>query len=557
MITIDIVNFRGCERAQVQCAPIALISGLNAAGKTSIAQAVGAALSGVTLPIAGLARGKVGGSVFVRSGAAEGSVEVSGDDGSASVTWPDAKLVMRGKPPTASAYAVGLQSIVDMAPRDRVRVLAEYLHADPTRDELAAALAEHGLGAPQVIETLWPSIERNGWDGAERERRDRGAQMKGQWRQVTTANWGSKVGAGFRPDLGYLVESDLVAAVAQAKNDRDRAIAAQAVSDAEREGAEAEARELSSRRERVDVLAARAANAESDFQKARAARQSLPAAEQARTVPCPYCAQPIKIERDVVEVRLERIGMQLDDKTLRDRRQAIATADGTLANRNDALLVARQQLAEARAAVDAAERAAERIANWPRAVETGTDLETATQALSRADKHLAEYRMKIEADRLHGMIEGNEIAIRLLAADGLRATKLERVIGVFVRSTLAGLSTASGWGMVEVDAEGNIAYAGRAYGLLSTSEQYRVRALLAAAMAQIDGSAMVIFDGADVLDLPSRSGLFELIRAIERPALVCMTMPRSRVPDLRKEGFGESYWLAGGVVELLGERIAA
>jgi hypothetical protein len=551
MITIAISNFRGCERAMIECAPVALLGGLNGAGKSSIAQAVGAALSGATLPVAGL--GRTAGGVLVRSGAATGVVEVASDDGSAVVEWPAAQLRTGGSPPQASEYAVGLQSIVTMAAKDRLRVMGEYLRADPTRDELAAALAEKGLGYEQVVEAIWTLIEQQGWDGAERVRRERGAEMKGQWRGVTGANYGSKIAATWRPDLAEIVESDLVAAVSRAQLDRDNAISAQAVSEAERTRLEGEADMLDERREAQRQATAHVEDCNKAFQKARTARQTLPPAEQQRTMPCPYCHEPIVLRQDLAETRLERAsGARIDDAQLKERRLAIANADGALSHNDAALSKARQAEAAAKAAVAQALDAKERIDNWPRAVEAGTDLETAKQVLIRAEQRLAEWRAKKQADEIHAKIEGNEIAIQLLGSEGLRAAKLEKVVDVFVRAQLAPLCEAAGWRAVQVDAGGNIAYSGRPYALLSTSEQYRVRAILAVAMAQLDGSRMVVFDGADILDAPSRSGLFAVIDKAGLPALVTMTAARrEQVPDLANADLGRSYWIAGGVVEPL------
>jgi hypothetical protein len=90
--------------------------------------------------------------------------------------------------------------------------------------------------------------------------------------------------------------------------------------------------------------------------------------------------------------------------------------------------------------------------------------------------------------------------------------------------------------------------------LCSTSEQYRVRAVLQVAMADLDHSAMVVLDAADVLDGPTRSGLFALLVEASMPALVCMTLSRrEQVPDLAAAELGASYWIEGGVAQPLHE----
>jgi hypothetical protein len=561
MIKINITNFRGCDRVVCECAPIALIAGLNGAGKTSIAQAVGAALNGNAIPISGLGRSPNLG-VFVRAGAAVADVTVATESGTVSLQWPEGSTLTSGRAPGASEYATGLQSIAPPMPaKDRLRVLADYLHAEPTREDLTDALAQFDLAHEVVINAIWDLIQRDGWDGAYESRRNKGAELKGQWRQVTGANYGSRIAAQWRPDLAELNERDLLDALRRAENDRDHAIAAAAVSADERRRLEQEAGEHDARREAYDAAGQAVELAERTYTDAREARQRLPPSEMPRTYACPYCDQPIVIVHDLTEMHLETAEDYDDDANkagLKERRMAIATADGQLAHASDALNTARRQLAAADAALTASSEAREKLAKWPRAVETGTDLETAKQALARAEKRLAEWRAKITADELHAKIESNDIVLDILGGDGLRAKKLERVIGTFVDTQLAALTKAAKWSPVRLGADGSVAYAGRPYALLSSSEQYRIRAVLAVAMGKIEGADLVILDGADILDAPSRSGLFSMLDSAGLPALVCLTLPRpEQMPDLAAYEMGHSYWLAGGVIEPVDARVAA
>jgi hypothetical protein len=558
-MTIDIAvrNFRGCADAGLTCAPIALIGGLNAAGKTSIAQSVGAALSGNALPVAGLRANAAG--VLVRLGATAGTVEVGNEEGSCTVEWPAARVTMHGRAPQASAYAVGLETIATIAAKDRLRILAEYLHADPTREDLAAALDEAGLDPELVLKAIWPLIEQSGWDGAVTARRDRGAELKGQWRQCTGANYGSRVAASWRPDLGELDEGELVADSHRVQTERDRALSAQAVSADERRRLEEEAELYQTRQDALGRALSKIEGYTAAYQNAQQARAALPPAGKQHMFPCPHCGAPIVVNKvSLVETRIEKPdAAALDSAELGKRRMAIAEADGKLSHANDDLQEARRFVAAAENAVKESEAARERLANWPRAVEAGTDITTAEAQLQRAEKRLAEYRSKVEADRLHRLVEGNELVISLLAADGLRTKKLARVIDVF-NAQLGNLGRPASWQGVRLDDAGNLAYGDRPYSLLSTSEQYRVRAVLAVAMAQIDGSELVVLDGIDILDAPSRGQLFAMLAEVEIPALVTMTVARrEQLPDLAASELGRSYWLAGGVLEPLEARVAA
>ena len=86
MISIRVRNFRGCEAAEIELDPIALVAGRNGAGKSSLAQATGAVLTGETLPFGLATKGSA--AALVKSGAQEAIVYLKGDNGMAHIEWP-------------------------------------------------------------------------------------------------------------------------------------------------------------------------------------------------------------------------------------------------------------------------------------------------------------------------------------------------------------------------------------------------------------------------------------------------------------------------------------
>jgi hypothetical protein len=96
MIGAHLRDFRGCQRAEITCHPMALLGGLNRAGKTSIAQAVGAALCGDALPVQGLPRNSAG--LLVRTGASGATVELRGPTGRSPVSITAPGSLRRGGP---------------------------------------------------------------------------------------------------------------------------------------------------------------------------------------------------------------------------------------------------------------------------------------------------------------------------------------------------------------------------------------------------------------------------------------------------------------------------
>lgn len=552
MIEITIDNFRGCAHARIEVAPIALCCGLNAAGKSSVAQAVGAALTGEAMVAKGM------GGHLVRTGAAGGSVTVSHTDGSARVEWPAGTMTTAGTAPTSSVYAAGIESIANGAARDRIRVLSDYLRAMPTREDLERALAEAGAG-PSTAGAVWDLIEREGsWDNAHAKRREFGAELKGRWRQTTGANYGSRIAASWRPDLAELVEADLISDFRQAQVARDNAVSAAAVSASEKARLEGIAGELQTHKAEVARCERQVEAAATDYTRALEARSKLPPAARSQTKRCPHCNQLIEVLMVTShEVELKQ-AVEVTGNGAEKRRMAIAEADGKTAHANDKLNEARSMLTRAKLELADAIAANATLADWPAAVETGTDRAAAEAALDRASRRLSDYQTKIEADKIAGRIEGNEILLGILGAEGLRARKLGNVLRVFNEALDAHCQQA-GWSTVAVDEAGMLTYGARPYALASTSEQFRVRVVLALAMAEVDGSDLVVIDGADILDAPGRNQLFELLAACRvKHALVCMTLARiEQVPDLGKLGLGHSYWLRGAVVEPVGEFAAA
>ena len=522
MIRLQIRDFRGCERADVELNPIALVAGRNGAGKTSIAQGAAAALTGNALPITGITKRDA--AVLVRSGAETAVALVRGESGTARVDWPAAEVTTSGAPPVASLYAAGLSSIaVMMTPVERARVLSEYLKAEPVIEDLAAALTEtatgehssHGFADQATVTALWELIRAKGWDGAHQARREAGAELKGRWRQITGPAYGPRLAASWRPDLAdeELSEDQLMAAVDEAIANRERAISA--VTDSERTAA-----------------SEKSAAIERDLNAARDRRAALPTGEQPTPTPCPHCGGALVMRRvSQAEVRLEAAGARLTDDELRANRRAIAELDGQIEN------LLGQRIAAHR----------ERIA-------------AESSAVTRAENRLAQFRKKRDADEIHRRIAGNDQILDLLAPDGLRGRKLAQVLDAFNRGPLAELAEAAGWRSVALDPVMALTYGGRPYALLSTSEQYRVRVVLQVAMAQLDGSPVVVIDAADVLDAPTRAGLVHMIRASHLHALVCMTLSRvDQLPDLAEAGFGASYWIEAGRAEPManGGRAAA
>ena len=83
-----IQNFRGIADGHIDIAPIALLTGRNGAGKTSIARAIGAAVTGQAVPFDKLTKKDC--AIMLKDGAKTGAVTLSNEEGSTTFAWPKA-----------------------------------------------------------------------------------------------------------------------------------------------------------------------------------------------------------------------------------------------------------------------------------------------------------------------------------------------------------------------------------------------------------------------------------------------------------------------------------
>jgi hypothetical protein len=260
---------------------------------------------------------------------------------------------------------------------------------------------------------------------------------------------------------------------------------------------------------------------------------------------------------NMVERRLEAADPRITESELKKRRIAIAAADGEMSRLQAEVANANRAVEIARARVQQAAEADNKLKMFPTAAIAAGDLETAAHAVHAAENRLRAWRAVRDATDVHERIVTNERVLALLAPDGLRAKKLTEVVELFNR-TLAGDCEVADWPPVALAADMALTYGGRPYPLCSTSEQYRVRAVLALAMARLDESAMLVLDAADVLDGTTRSGLFSMLAEAGIPALVTMTLTRKeQAPDLAAAGLGASYWIEGGVCQPLSREARA
>lgn len=552
-IRVSVRDYRGVERCDIALDPLALLAGRNEAGKSSVAEATRAVLTGTAIPIPGV--NKKDAKVLVRDGAEKGYVKIEGDE-TRIIEWPKASVTADSDgAPKASAFAVGLKHLFDLDERARAAALADYIDSEPSEVDLVAAMADIGYGDKAAQQT-WSAIQQSGWDDTYKRAREYMTKLKGQWEGVTQEKYGAKKAPEWTPEAYPGADAErrhLADEVDYAQQRVKEAVGRAAVSAAEIERLQHTIQQAEIDERDPDAIEQQIADAKEELAALEAERIALPAEEAGDnvTAECPACGARLLVERvwrgpTVLKVDDDESRKQAQTKAVQKQR---AKLDGKISNAKDQIMTLERQRGEVERLHAAAEKARAQLekAGAPEDPDEATNpVAEAEAAEERARTALAAFDAKDQADRLHGQIEKNERLVGILAPDGLRRRKLAAGLEAF-NARLADLCSAADWPPVRLDEDLRAHYGTRPLWAASGSGQWRARTCVQMAMALMDGSSAVVIDEADILDKGGRNGLFALLQASGMRALVCMTANKpDRIPDLEQVGLGQSYWIEAG-----------
>jgi hypothetical protein len=301
----------------------------------------------------------------------------------------------------------------------------------------------------------------------------------------------------------------------------------------------------------------KATKAKADETEARAALNALPAVpgnENVSTCPCCGGALAVKV-MGPGKYLLEQVE-PVDDAVKDEYRQAISAAQAVLADATSVANRLANEVQTLEASIKVAEKAKaehEKLTREAGEIGAAGTVDEARAALARAEGRMRAVQTKAKADALHTEVTVLTAVVKALAPEGVRKRRLQHAVEAFNTSILEPLCEAAGWKAVTLTEELATQYGGRPYMLLSDSEQYRVRITLQLAMARLDGSSLVVIDGAEILDPAGRNGLFSVLVDTEMPALVGMTVaPAVKAPDLSAHGLGTTYWIEAGQCRAIG-----
>lgn len=557
---IQIKNFRGCAAASIDLDKIALVAGNNHQGKTSIAQCIGGALAGKAIPIDKLPKKQIG--RLVHGGTACGTVMVKQGDDSVKITYPEAEIETLGRnPPTASVYATGLETILKLDAKNRVKLLNEYLGTLPTKEDLAKALADTAENQEELVDNVWGRIQASGWDAAHAVAKDKGTALKSKWEEVTGERYGSRKAESWQPaawthDLASKTRETLVKELEAENQWLESAIGHNAVSETEIERAQIVVADKTA----VENLLKLARNNHKVCKETRDERQiklqTMKLQGQKKTHECPHCKGDLEITAE----QTIRAAVKEDGVDLKKQEAERARLEKDFIDFNKETAKHAAEIAKFESSLYAIKQAEELLAKaeaQPEEDGTAQGVEDCRKRVEVAKANLATFDAYTTAESTKRAIVINTQLIKVLEPKGMRLEKLKKAVRVF-NQTLAWLCNAGKWAAVEISEDMDITYNGAHVGedhmksLCSESEWRMAFITFQLAMAKMDKSACVIIDGADVFDNNNRNGLMGAVINNGVPAIIMAKMEREdydiTAPKINSFN-GKSYWISGGKFE--------
>ncbi|MFY3950563.1 AAA family ATPase [Achromobacter xylosoxidans] len=543
---INIENFQGARAVDLDLrTPVALIAGLNGAGKSSIAEAVRLALLGTPERV-GL---KKEFGALVTDGAKLGAVALDLEDGAVGISLPKGTQTGEALVPQSPAlpYVLAPERFAAAKPDERRTLLFALSGTNVKADEIERRLLARSC-SPLLVPAIKP-ILRGGFAAGAEYAKQQATEAKGAWKAATGEQWGSQKAEGWAADVPSFDQAALVgerAALAEvdAKLEQytkalgalEQKASAFAVARDQNAARQAQAAKLPALRQKlefdldehkkaaahVETLQAKAGTGPrvglvhdlalclSQLWKSEASKNvAFGIGLDIKSVLATYERQYGKIgaagDTEAAAALPKAIeARDLMARSVENDRRDIAAAEAAAAQLQDAAAPEEVQPADveaARAKVTALR--AERKAVDDRVQALLNAKQAATSAAERTTN----------ATRYHGDVLAWLAIGDALSPDGIPGEILAEALQPF-NAKLADLASLADWRVPSISADMGITWGGRPYRLLSESERWRVDALIGAALAEISGLRCLILDRFDCLDLGGRGDALGLVDAL-------------------------------------------
>ncbi len=585
---ISISNVLGIAAADIEVfTPVTMFVGPNAAGKSSIREAVRAAFLG--MPERVLKKKDL--SQLVHDGEKIGMVDVEFEGGLAAFSTPKGDHTLRHNytmdawDPIEAALPYCLDpALFGRASADeRRQLLFTVTGASAKASDIAASMKQRGL-TEDVISAVTPML-RSGFPDALKYAEERCRDAKAAWKAITNETYGHKKAEEWAADVPHvdLAALEQLTAKAEALNSKIGA----------------EQQKLGAAEQRWKAWVTYQEQSEADtklFARLESLQKKLEHDQdelvnwsdrvkvlEGMAGTGPRVGLVHDLARALDDVYNEndnglKIGADLDTRILVVLRQYEAAygpldaqADPEAQAKLPEAIKSRDLMQRAvdntKRDIDLAKAAGARMGQAPERA-TAETVDGIRQILDGYRKELDEVTASLDtlrrqqqaaqlanqntakARQHHQLAQAWQAGIDALSPDGIPAEILLRAIGP-VNRELARCSLAFGWAQIVIDGEMGIYAKERPYALLSESERWRADVCIALVLADLSGARLVTIDRMDVLETRARGPFIDALDIMAEEgrfdtALVFGTL--KALPDLSAFTQTAAHWIDAGVL---------
>jgi len=571
LTSLWIENFLGARHISVKLTKrVSLFAGTNAAGKSSVQEAIRMALTSETVRV-GLKKEY---GALVTDGAEDGFIDVGVDDAHAVITLPGGKRNDYAAP-AALPYVLDAQRFSRMEPNDRRTFLFGLMGVQITPDTVSERLKKRGCNMEKV-QRVAPLL-RAGFDAACKEAKSKATEAKGAWRAITGETYGSVKAAHWAAMIPIFDRDALAIGLARiGKLDAEIAAANQQLG-----ALRADAKRRDEQQARVAGLTEKAAKLERI--KAKLVRDEAEMAtwaeklkgsekEAAKPAPavlhCPCCAEKLTLVNGVLWKHdtlkpADDLFAAPSDANLSIYRESHKLMVSAVANGKRDLADAEHAAADLKTITEAGAAAPD--AGAIDAAQTKVSTLT-TERASLAAKVDALRVVKAQADAAskkttdaachHDDVTAWDAIADALAPDGIPGEMLGEALGP-INARLAQSANDAEWPRIEIGADMSIhaALHERPYALLSESEKWRADAMVAEAVSHLSGTKLLVLDRFDVLDMQGRADLLAWLDILADGGEIdsCLLFGTLKALPSQLPATIEAFWIEAGVVGELKE----
>lgn len=587
--SITVENFLGVRNAAIACdRAVVLVAGPNAAGKSSIRDAVALAL---TSDLGRVSLKKEAGQLVHGDQAAAycGVVSADGDEFGVTITAAG-KITDSAKGREADPifpFVLDAQRFARLGETERRKFLFDLMGVKLSPAEIKSRLLDRLYpsgcsGADMIrVDRVVPLL-RAGFEAASKEAKDKATAAKGAWRAITGETYGKVKADTWRAPTAAFDQPAYDAAQKRVASADEKVAAAQrqlgAVQAEKKTHDDQQARVagLKEAAEKLPRIRAKLAKDEEDLKtwglEVAQLRQRAGAGPRVGLVhdlaECiswyvEYFATSVAPEDERARAVLadyEREHGKLGAAGDKDAAAKLPQAVKSVELYTAAVTNGKRDLAFAERAVE--DLKAIDASTWSTAALTlandqlvAAQLEK-TEAFGKLDalrqaKTAAEGATKKTADALahHADVAAWDAIGDALAPDGIPADLLTEAIKP-INDRLEQSAADAEWLQVAIDGDMHVTSGGRPFALLSESEKWRADAMVAEAIAHLSGTRLLVLDRMDVLDPTGRVDLFAWLDVLATSGEIDTALVFGTLKALPAElpATVSGHWIENGVV---------